>query len=135
MLKEFLALIKIARIKFRYEKQEIEQRTLFLIVKGSLSLISLVFLSLSIFLWISKLLGATDLAALITSALFIGAYALVGLAYFMLDKYKWKQAEEKLNVFLPIIEAFFEGLAYEEKTKTQETTINKTATNTNKMAA
>ncbi len=121
IVKDLLSVMKtMVESKVHHGKQELEGRLLFWALKGTLSVLAVIFISISLFTWLTNVLSMAHLAALMTAIICILVYILIGFIQTQFNKRMHNKHDEWLLVVMPLVEAFIEGVNTEKKTKKEK---------------
>ncbi len=112
MIRELSYVTKLIEAKVNREKHDLEKNILFLLLKGTLSVIILTFLAISLFFWVSSFIERTEVASLMTALIFMIAYIAISLIQTGMKRSsacEHKGTDEWMQIILLLITAFFEG--------------------------
>ena len=121
MLRELINYIKtVTYNKITHEKQELEHYIWFWLLKGALCVLALVFLVMALFNWLT-IYTEVYCASLIVALLSLLVSIIINSIQAHCHK-KQAPKDESLQLLIPLIETFIEGLncAHKEKNKPTE---------------
>jgi ABC-type branched-subunit amino acid transport system permease subunit len=115
MIKEMADLATTVAVnKIADEKQELERRLAFWVFKGAFAALALVFLVVALFIMLTGYVSMS-MAATITAIVCLAAGAFIHLIQLEFNKTSSHKKEEWVKIFVPLVEAFAEGLADKER--------------------
>ncbi len=110
--------------KINKDKQQIGQGIFFLGLKTVLGVLTLVFLVIALFLWLEGSLNSAPIAALVVAAISVLVAIVVDAIQKQMKKNYYRHSDDWLHVLEPLLVAFIDGVAHEEKDKKKHNNDN-----------
>jgi cell division protein FtsW (lipid II flippase) len=115
MIKEMADIATTVAVnKIVEEKRDIDRRIAFFFFKGVLFALALIFFVVALFIWLSEY-TSMSMAATFTACACLVVAVFVHLIQLEINKKYNNKQDEWVKIFVPLVEAFAEGLSAKER--------------------